>query len=132
MFDVEIITPAKLVFQDRASSLVAPGAGGLFGILSNHAPLFNTLQVGHILVELESGKQVSFAVGGGFLELADGKVVVLADSAENESLVNVERAEAAKKRAQARLDPKSNNKIDTLRAELALRRAINRIKLSRA
>lgn len=123
---LEIVTPQKKVFSEDVDFLVAPGADGELGILPGHTPLITSLNVGIMRVEQE-GKKYSIVVSGGFMEVRNSKVTVLATAAERTDEIDVSRAEAAKKRAEDRLVSKAPD-IDTLRAELALRRAIMRIK----
>ena len=130
MFDVEIITPERVVYRGKASSLIAPGADGLFGILDHHAPLLNALQVGILTLRGEGGAPQFYALGGGFLEVSANQVVVLADSAEDKSKISVERAKLACERAEKRLREKGSPQIDAVRAEAALSRALNRLRLA--
>jgi F-type H+-transporting ATPase subunit epsilon len=123
---LEIVTPQKKVFSEDVDFLVAPGADGELGILPGHTPLITSLNVGIMRVEQE-GKKYNIVVSGGFMEVRNSKVTVLATAAERTDEIDVARAEAAKKRAEERLVSKTPD-IDTLRAELALRRAIMRIK----
>lgn len=123
---LEIVTPQKKVFSEDVDFLVAPGADGELGILPGHTPLITSLNVGIMRIEQDS-KKFGIVVSGGFMEVRNSKVTVLATAAERIEEIDVARAEAAKKRAEERLVSKTPD-IDTLRAELALQRAIMRIK----
>jgi F-type H+-transporting ATPase subunit epsilon len=123
---LEIVTPQKKVFSEDVDFLVAPGADGELGILPGHTPLITSLNVGIMRIEQDS-KKFGIVVSGGFMEVRNSKVTVLATAAERIEEIDVARAEEAKKRAEERLVSKTPD-IDTLRAELALRRAIMRIK----
>ncbi len=102
-FQLEIITPSKVVFKDEATSLSAPGVQGGFQILYNHAPFLSALEVGEIKVKDKAGNDTRYATSGGFVEVKDNHVVVLADSAEILSEIDIDRARAAKARAEERL-----------------------------
>lgn len=124
----EVVTPEKVVFSADIDSVVVPAYLGYLGVLPNHAPLVTALDVGVIKFKQE-GKVKKMAISGGFLEVIDNKAVVLADTAELGDTINVSRAEEAKERAQKRLHEHSPD-LDLARAELALKRAISRIKAS--
>ncbi len=123
---LEIVTPQRKVFSEDVGFLVAPGADGELGILPSHTPLITSLNVGIMRIEQE-GKKFRVVVSGGFMEVRNSKVTVLATAAERTEEIDVARAEAARKRAEDRLASKPAD-LDTLRAEMALRRALMRIK----
>lgn len=123
---LEIVTPQKKVFSEDVKFLVAPGTDGELGILPEHAPLITSLNIGIMRIQQE-GKNIKVVVTGGFMEVRNNKVTVLANAAERAEDIDVARAEAAKQRAEARLAAKSPE-IDVLRAELALKRALTRLK----
>jgi F-type H+-transporting ATPase subunit epsilon len=81
MFDVNIVTPSKQAYTGRASHVVAPGARGLFGVLTQHAPLFSKLEPGVVRIDEESGKKTFFEIDGGMLEVDNNVVTVLTDNA---------------------------------------------------
>ena len=128
-FQLEIITPNKVVFNDEAASLTAPGVEGGFQVLYNHAPFLSALEIGQIKVKDKTGADTLYATSGGFVEVNNNHVVVLADTAEKTSEIDVERAKAAKIRAEERLRSKENI-VDEARARTALLRATNRLRLS--
>lgn len=123
---LEVVTPERLVFSEDIESLVAPGALGYLGVLPNHAPLVTGLDIGVVSFK-QGGKTRKMAVSGGFMEVVDNKAVVLAATAELDQAIDMTRAEAAKERAEKRLSERHPD-LDVLRAELALKRAISRIK----
>jgi len=125
---LEIVTPERLVFSGDVTSMIAPGTEGYFQILHNHAPFLSTLDVGEIRVNY-GGKDHFFATSGGFAEISQNKIAVLAETAEKTEEIDVARAEAAKKRAEERLQ-KHTTDIDVVRAESALYRAVNRIRIA--
>ncbi len=122
----EVVTPEKVVLSLDVESLVAPGAQGYLGVLPNHAPLVTGLDIGVISFKQE-GKVRKMAISGGFMEVFNNKIVVLADTAEMGEKVDLDRAQAAKERAEERLSQKDED-LDVRRAELALKRAVSRIK----
>ncbi|MNE86330.1 ATP synthase epsilon chain [compost metagenome] len=95
------------------------------GILPNHIPLVTPLRIAPVRVKRD-GKEDVIAVNGGFIEVRKDKIVILAESAELPTDINIDRAEAAKQRAQQRLAAKVDQ-LDFRRAELALQRAMNRL-----
>ncbi|BAF60992.1 F0F1-type ATP synthase, epsilon subunit [Pelotomaculum thermopropionicum SI] len=123
---LEIVTPQRKVFSEDVSFLVAPGTEGELGVLPNHAPLITSLNIGIMRIQQE-GKTFKVVVTGGFMEVRDNKVTVLANAAERAEEIDVARAEAARRRAEERLAKKTPD-IDVLRAELALKRALTRLK----
>ncbi len=124
---LQIISPERTVLKDvTTEAVVVPVTDGSLGILHNHAPMVATLRVG-VLQYKQNGVYKRVAVGGGFLELSNNRITLLADSAEPGESVDVLRAKEARTRAEARLQDRSAN-IDRVRAEASLRRAINRLK----
>lgn len=128
-FQLEIITPSRVVYKDQATSLSAPGVQGGFQVLFNHAPLLAAIEVGEIKVKDKEGKDTLYATSGGFVEVNDNNVVVLADSVEKSTEIDVDRAKRSKDRAEERLQT-ANHSIDHARAEASLMRAVNRLRLA--
>ena len=122
---VEVVTAERELYNGEADIVIAPGSEGELGILPRHAALLTTLKVGQLLVKL-SGAEEPFFVSGGFLEVSDNSVTVLAETAEHAEEIDQARAEAARRRAQELL---AQAQSDTDRAELlgALERAMARI-----
>ncbi|AKU92869.1 ATP synthase epsilon chain [Vulgatibacter incomptus] len=83
-------------------SVKAPGADGSFGVLPGHTPFLTVMQPGELSYTV-GNKEEHYFVGGGFVEVAEGKVIVLAESAEPVSEIDVDRAKAALAQAQERL-----------------------------
>lgn len=127
-FILEVVTPARKVISKEVDSIVVPAATGYLGILVNHAPLVAILGVG-VLKYRGHGKEEHAAVCGGFIEVSNNKVSIMADAAECAFEIDVERAKRAENKARERLKRKDG--IDTLRAELALRRATARLQAAR-
>ena len=128
MYKLVIVTPEKRFYEDDVSSLIAPGSLGYLGILTDHAPLITELVPGKLTVKDSKGQEKIFALSGGFLEVLKNNVTILADSIESVDEIDLQRAEAALKRARERLKSKDKN-IDIPRVEFALTRALNRIKI---
>ena len=126
--DIEIATPAQKESIGQAVSCSAPGAFGYFQVLANHAPLISELGVGELTVE-QSDASHHYAISGGFLEVANNRVLILLESAEKAEDIDVDRAERAKERASQRLSASEDN-VDFIRAKAALTRAINRLKVA--
>ena len=125
---LEIITAESSIFSDDVEGLIAPGSQGELGILPQHAALMTALQSGEISIRKQEG-DVYMAVSGGFLEMMDNKVVILADSAEKSEDIDENRARAAMARAEERL-ASASDEVDSLRATTALRRSQVRLKVS--
>lgn len=128
-FQAQILTPEGTLFDDDVKGVQVPGVEGSFEVKTLHADIISTLDVGHILVRKANGEDQHFAVSGGFVEVHDNKLTLLAEAAEPVEEIDVERAKAAKQRALERLQSEEKN-IDKDRARQALARAENRIKLS--
>ena len=127
---IEIVTAERTVLEDEAEMVVAPGVEGQLGLLPRHAPLITALAPGEIRLKKAGGEETSIAVTGGFLEIRDNKVTVLADAAERAEEIDVARAEEAMKRAQERLANRGKD-IDLERALRAMQRAQVRVKIAR-
>lgn len=127
-FDIEIITPERIIFSDKITSVTIPGTSGSFQILYNHAPLISTFEIGLIKIVKPDTSTLYFATSGGTVEVNKNKVLVLADSFESAESIDVERAKSAKQRAEERLAHKTET-IDVERAQVALRRAVNRLNI---
>jgi F-type H+-transporting ATPase subunit epsilon len=127
---VEVVTGERVVYErDDATMVVAPGAEGSLGILPRHAPLVSLLKEGELRIK-HGGEEDSLAVHGGFLEVLNNKVVVLADTAERALEIDLERAEQARQRAEEALR-NVKDKTDLVAAEAALRRAAVRLRIAR-
>ncbi|MBI3195038.1 MAG: F0F1 ATP synthase subunit epsilon [Ignavibacteriae bacterium] len=128
-FQLEIVTPQRVVFKGDVESFTAPGSLGSFQVLVNHAPLLSAIGVGEAKMRDTQGNEIHYATSGGFVEVMNNRVVMLAESAERSNEIDVSRAEKAKSRAQQRIEQHSND-IDLERARIALVRAINRLKIA--
>ena len=99
-FELKVTDPDGIVYEtDKAISLIIPSAGGFMGILADHAPVIAELQLG-VATLLEEGKEpLRIVVSGGFVEVLDNTVMMLAEAAEREDEIDTERAERAKEHA---------------------------------
>jgi len=125
---LEIVTAERTVFADDVSEVVAWGVEGQLGILPHHAPLMTMLQPGDLLIKKDDEEHY-LAISGGFLEVRPDKVIILADACERAEEIDVERAEAARRRAEEILKTRPPE-TDTAVAEAALRRSLARIKVA--
>ena len=100
--NLDIVTPEKMVFSDAVENVYLPGADGELGVLPQHAGLVTGLKPGELRY-LHQGTVVTLAVGSGFAEITQDKVVVLTDMALGEAEIDIAQAEAAIQRAQEQL-----------------------------
>lgn len=123
---LEVATPTRLVVTETVDEIVIPGSEGYFGVLPGHAPFLTTLGIGELMYR--TGRDEHFlAVAGGFAEVRNDKVIVLADTAERPGEIDRARAERARERAERRLSGRADGGVDYTRALLALARAVTRI-----
>jgi len=126
---LEIVTPERIVYAQDVNMVIVKGVEGEMGILPHHVPLVTPLKIAPVIVKKPDGNE-TLAVNGGFMEVRKDKVVILAESAERAEDIDVERARAAKERAEKRLASQKQEEIDFKRAQLALLRALNRLKVA--
>jgi F-type H+-transporting ATPase subunit epsilon len=126
---LDIVTPERRVLSVSCDEVRAPGAQGGFGVRLNHEPFMTALVPGR-LTYVEGGREHHFAVGGGFLQVADNRVIVLADTAEAAGDIDVERARRAFQEAQEKLlkltEQDQNHAVESAR----VRRAAARISVA--
>jgi F-type H+-transporting ATPase subunit epsilon len=127
---LEFVTPERSIVHDDVDEVELPGECGYLGVLPGHTPLLVALQVGEMWYRKGSDKKFAF-VAGGFAEVLPDRVSILARVAERAEDIVIERAEAAKRRAEERL-AKPVTDIDYERARVALLRALTRLQVSRA
>lgn len=128
MLHVTIITAQHGVFEGEAEQVIAPGSDGQMTVLPHHAPLLTTLDLGEMRVR-ERGVDVSIFVAGGFLEVNDNVVTVLADEAERAEDIDEEAAEAARRRAQMRVEQAGDHGAEAA-AIAELDRAVGRLRVA--
>jgi F-type H+-transporting ATPase subunit epsilon len=127
---LEVVTPKGAVVSEDVDIVTAPGFGGEFGVLANHAPFLSTIKIGTLSYKQGTTTE-DLMVSGGFCEVSNNKITFLVESAERGHEIDVERALLAKERAEKRLAQATQQKetIDRARAEAALQRAMARLKL---
>ena len=124
-FKVEIITPDRVFFTGEADMIEFNTGDGQIGVYKNHIPLTTVLEPGVVVIHNDDQQKVA-AVHAGFAEILGEKVTILAELAEWPDEIDINRAEAAKQRAEDRIAAKSEN-LDLKRAEYALHKALIRI-----
>lgn len=126
---LEVVTPSGAVVSEEVDIVTAPGVSGEFGVLANHAPFLSTIKTGTL--SFKKDRIAKFLmVTGGFTEVSNNKITFLVESAEFGNDIDVERALRAKERAEKRLAQaqQATEKINRVRAEAALQRALARIR----
>lgn len=127
--ELVIVTPTRQLVRTRVREVTLPGASGYLGILPGHAPLMTELGIGELTYQGPVQTE-PLSVVRGFAEVLPDRVTVLAETAELAAEIDIERAEAAKARAEKRLASGDTN-IDWDRAAVALQRALIRIQVAR-
>jgi F-type H+-transporting ATPase subunit epsilon len=127
---LDIVTPERLVYSDEVDSVVCPGTVGELGVLPHHAPLLSTLGFGELRIR-KGIEEEYFAIAGGFLQVRPDRVVVLAETADLASEIDLERAEEARQKAQQTLDAAGvMEPADLARARASLQKALLRIRVA--
>ncbi len=128
---LEVVTPAGAKVNEDVDIVNAPGFGGDFGVLANHAPFLSTIKIGTLTYE-NGNKRESLMVSGGFCEVSNNKITFLVESAEKGTEIDVDRALKAKERAEKRLAQAAQQaeNFNRKRAEAALQRALARMRVS--
>ncbi|MFN3595969.1 MAG: ATP synthase F1 subunit epsilon [Rubricoccaceae bacterium] len=124
---VEIVSPDGTAYRGEAQRFRAPGVEGSFEILTGHAPLVAATGVGQVIVTTPRGERVTFATSGGFVEVLDNHVIMLAESAEPASSIDVARAREAEERARERLAGLTSPE-ERAEVQAELERARNRLR----
>ena len=127
--ELVIVTPTRQLLRTRVREITLPGANGYLGVLPGHAPLMTELGIGELTFQ-GAAQSEPISVVRGFAEVLPGRVTVLAETAELAAEIDLERAEAAKARAEKRLAAGDPN-IDWDRVSVALQRALIRIQVAR-
>jgi F-type H+-transporting ATPase subunit epsilon len=126
---LELATPIRLVVSEAVDEVIAPGIEGYFGVLPGHAAFLTTLGIGEVTFRI-GREERHLAVAGGFAEVRNDKVIILADTAEWPHEIDRERAERARQRAEGRLLGRTQDEIDYVRAAAALQRALVRLQVA--
>ena len=126
---VEIVTVEKKVLEETGiDEVIAPGVEGQFAVLPRHAAFMTMLAPGELILK-KGNDETEFAVTGGFFEVLDDKVIVLADAAERADEIDVERAEQARERARIALERQETTE-GMAEAQAALQRAMIRLRVA--
>ncbi|MGI6587908.1 MAG: F0F1 ATP synthase subunit epsilon [Peptococcia bacterium] len=128
VLNLEIVTPERVSLKTEINSLIVPATEGYLGVLFNHAPLITGLEPG-VLQYRQGESLLVLAISNGFMEVAHNNITILVDTAETPEEIDVERAKAAKERAEKRLQECPPG-LDVHRAELALHKALARLKVA--
>jgi len=124
---VDIVTAERVVFSEEGvDRLIVPGIEGELGVLPLHAPLLTTIKPG-VLRVVKGEEETTMAITGGFIEVRENRVTILADAAERGEDIDAARAEEARRRAEERLASREAT-VDMAKAEMDLKRALVRIK----
>jgi F-type H+-transporting ATPase subunit epsilon len=126
---LEIVTPERQVFSEEVDSVVCPGVEGELGVLPHHAPLLTTLGVGELRIR-RGGEEEFLAIAGGFVQVRPDKVVVMAETADMASDIDIEKAQEARREAEQALAEGFEEPADLARARAALQRALLRIRVA--
>ncbi|MHB8458689.1 MAG: F0F1 ATP synthase subunit epsilon [Candidatus Limnocylindrales bacterium] len=126
---LDIVTPERLAYSGSVDSVQLPGSEGELGVLPHHAPLIAALGAGELRIR-QGGSEESFAVFGGFVQVLPDRVVVMAESADLASEIDLERANEARREAERALSDGPHDGPDLAAARAALRRELVRIRVA--
>ena len=118
---LEIVTPERLAYSDTVDSVQLPGSEGELGVLPHHAPLIATLGVGELRIR-KGGETEAFAIVGGFVQVRPDKVVVMAETADMASEIDLERAQEARREAERAIETGYHEPADLAVARVSMRR----------
>lgn len=128
-FTLEVVTQERTVVLTEVEYASLPGIDGKFGVLRGHSPIMAALDIGVLEFGPLQGKRRKIALGGGFVDLHDNKMTVMAKTAELDEEIDVLRAREAKRRAEQRLQEQAAD-LDLARAQIALQKALLRLKVA--
>ncbi len=124
-FKLKIVTPKGVYKETEVEILNLRTTSGQIGILANHLPLASAIDISEMNY-VSQGERYKFALAGGFVYVNEEETTIIANAIESPEEIDLRRAEEAKKRAEEKLKQKD---ADILRAEIALRKAITRIRV---
>lgn len=125
----EVLTQERTVVMTEVEYVLLPGVDGSFGVLANHLPIMAALDIGVLEFGPRQGKRRKIALGGGFTEMHNNKLTVMAHTAELAEEIDVLRARQAQRRAEERLADRQGD-LDLTRAQVALRKALLRLEVA--
>jgi F-type H+-transporting ATPase subunit epsilon len=126
---LEIVTPEKMAFSGKVEEVTIPGSEGEFGVLRGHAPLLAGVDIGELHYTQEN-KKIYYAINTGYAEVTPVKVTILVETAERSDLIDKERAQKAKDRAEERISKINKEDVEFEKVRTALQRAIARISVA--
>ncbi|WP_214759618.1 F0F1 ATP synthase subunit epsilon [Exiguobacterium sp. s146] len=126
---VNVVTPDGAAYEGEARMVIAKSVTGELGILPKHIPMVTPLDISVLKLRHEDGGRTLIALSGGFMEVRPDTVTILAETAEMAETIDYDRASAAKVRAERRLQDTKLSDLEFRRAELALKKAINRLSI---
>ena len=126
---LEIVTPERLAYSDTVDAVTLPGSEGELGVLPHHAPLVSTLGFGELRIR-KGGAEESFAIVGGFLQVLPDKVVVMAETADMASEIDLDKAQQARREAEQALESGYHEGADLSLARAALQQALLRERIA--
>ena len=126
---LEIVTPERQVFSDDVDVVVAPGIEGELGILPHHTPLMTALKTGELRAR-KGSEEFLLCIAGGFMEVRQERVIILADTCERAEDIDLARAQEARRRAEQRMSEKYEPGFDAAESEAALHRAMARLAIA--
>ena len=127
--ELQIVTPDKLVLRESVDEVEIPGSEGYFGVLPGHTPMLASLAVGELWYR-QGQEKTYLSIAFGFAEILPDRVTILARLAERSDEIDVERAAAARTRAEQRLASTQQNAVDYERARTALEKSLSRLNVS--
>lgn len=128
-FQFEVVTQERTVVMTEVEYVSLVGVDGKFGVLAGHLPMMASLDIGVLEYGPRKGKRRKIALGGGFAEMHDNHLVVMANSAELAEEIDTLRARQAKERAEKRLSDQRSD-LDFARAKIALQKALLRLEIA--
>ena len=128
---LEVVTPERRVLAEPVDMVTVPGLGGELGILPGHTPLISQLQTG-VLTYVQDGKSFPLHVSGGFVEVSDDHVAVLAEVAERPDEIDAARAKLSREKVEKQLNSWTGTEADLEEAKTELERSVVRLQLASA
>jgi len=127
--DLQIVTPERMIVQEQVDEVQIPGSEGYFGVLPGHTPLLASLAVGELWYR-KGTEKTYLSIAFGFAEVLPDRVTILARLAERAEEIDISRAEAARARAQQRVEQPPQSDVDYERARVALTKALTRLQVA--
>lgn len=128
-FELEIVTPEKKFFSGEAEMVVLKTIDGEIGVLKGHTPMVIAVAIGPVRIK-KDGEWLDAVLSEGFMEIKQDKTIILVDTAEWPHEIDVNRAKAAKERAEERLQ-RQLNRVEQMRSQAALAKSLARLKVSK-